>query len=78
MIVVEGIANTTQKSFNSIILPHPYKLKNHTAHRRVRSNTLAEFEANRANGFRANRVSDRQKDGKTDKDLPNYSMMSLI
>ena len=32
----------------------------------VRSNTLAEFEANRANGFRANPETDRQKDGKTD------------
>ena len=51
---------------------------NHTAHRRVRGNTLVEFEANRANGFRANRETDRNTDRQTDRDLPNYSMIALM
>ena len=62
----EGIANTTRSRL-ILEFDHIRTNSNHTAHRRVQGNTLAEFEANRANGFRANRVTDRQTDRRTER-----------
>ena len=61
----EGIANTTRSRL-ILEFDHIRTNSNHAAHRRVRSNTLAKFEANRANGFRANRETERWKDRRTE------------
>ena len=69
----EGIAN--HSSHLILYFYHILTHSNQSPHRWIRGNTLVEFEANRANGFLGNQISDRITDKKKDRDLSNYSMM---